>query len=205
MHLISRDVEILRFVNEFGYCDIFQLMKRFSYRKTWMYDLVQRLVSNGLLKLETILNSRNYAYCVTTKGARYTELPAIDHVMIGQCLHHDYLIDVFIETRQRYPEATWLCERKLRQEKFCNGIGVKGHISDGMLIFPDGREIAIEVEISVKGKKRIEKIMRWYCTQVSIREVWYFCTPSVISALNKISHKKSFIKIINLEEYFNAK
>jgi hypothetical protein len=83
-------------------------------------------------------------------------------------------------------------------------VGKKGHISDGILMLPQGKQIAIEVEMSVKGKNRLQKILRGYVSQLCIQEVWYYCLPNVIPVLTAASLKMPFIKIFNLKEFLSC-
>lgn len=68
-------------------------------------------------------------------------------------------------------------------------------ISDGLLLFPDDKKIAIEVELSMKGKSRLDNIFRCYSGQFDINEIWYFCSPEVLPKMKKATEKKSYIKI----------
>ena len=197
---MRRDIEVLKFINEFGFCDMPQLMARFGLKKTWMYEIMQRLVMVKLVDHTRILFGHG-VFTLTSKGAHYTDLPPIDRIPKGQYDHHMMIVNVYIKLRWLYPEANWISERKLKRDKFFDGLGKRGHISDGILDFPDGKQIAVEVEMSVKGKNRIEKILKMYRAQLVIKEVWYFCSPEVINTLKALSAKMSFVKIINLGEF----
>jgi hypothetical protein len=96
------------------------------------------------------------------------------------------------------PEAQWVSERRLKRDRFAKGIGRTGHIADGLLVFPDDRHIAIEVELTMKGKLRLEKIFRAYGGQFEIKEVWYFCSPDILPKIRKAAEKRSYIKIHGL-------
>lgn len=204
MILTERDEEILRFVNELGYCDVAQLMVRFGLKKSWMYRLIERLVKEKLMQYSAVLNSRHRVYFLTNKGARYTDLPAIDRITVGQYRPHVALVYVYLKLRKQYPEAQWISERRLLQKKFCNGLGKKGHVSDGVLVLSDEKKIAVEVEISVKAKHKIDKILREYCTQLAVKEVWYFCLQQAMASLTVLAAKMPFIKIISLEAFLHA-
>ncbi|HSW69997.1 MAG TPA: MarR family winged helix-turn-helix transcriptional regulator [Gammaproteobacteria bacterium] len=204
MILTERDEEILRFINEFGYCDIAQLMVRFELKKTWMYRLIERLINENLVRYCSVLNSRHRIYSLTNKGATFTDLPPIDGITVGQYRHHAALIYVYLKLRKKYPDAEWISERRLLQEKFSNGLGKKGHVADGILHFPDGKKVAIEVEISVKARHKVEKILRDYCTQLTVKEVWYYCARSVMPSLAALSAKMPFIKIFRLDDFLNV-
>lgn len=72
------------------------------------------------------------------------------------------IVDVYVKLKEIYPQATWISERSLVHDKCADGLGRRGHLSDGMLIFPDGKKIAIEVELTMKGKNRLERILKGY-------------------------------------------
>lgn len=203
MQLTKRDIEMIRFINEFGFCEMPQFMKRFGLKKTWMYEMMQRLIEAGFIKHQRILHGRPGVYSVTRKGAKLTDLPPIEQVTVGRYEHQNCVLNVYMKLREQYPEAHWISERRLMNDKFCDGLGKTGHVSDGILMFPDGKQIAIEVELSIKGKNRIEKILRGYGAQLSIKEVWYYCTPPVASLLKRLSANMPFIKTYHLREFLN--
>ncbi|MEO8402925.1 MAG: hypothetical protein ABI597_14225, partial [Gammaproteobacteria bacterium] len=86
-------------------------------------------------------------------------------------------------------------------EKFYDGVGKLGHVSDGILILPDEKQIAIEVELSLKGKTRIERIFKQYSTQFSIKEVWYYCPENMVKSLSLLAQRMPFIKIHNIADF----
>lgn len=50
MKLTDRDVDILRFINDFGFCEILQIEKRFGVKRPRSYQIMSRLVKAGLVK-----------------------------------------------------------------------------------------------------------------------------------------------------------
>ena len=97
-----------------------------------------------------------------------------------------------------------MSERYLIQQKFYYGIGKSGHLADGILILPDDTKIAIEVELSMKSRRRLEKIINAFAAQLKISEAWYFCADNIIPAVNAIVRKRSFIKVHSLNEYLDG-
>ncbi len=201
MQLTEREVEVIKFINEFGYCEMPQVMRRFGLQKTRVYEMLQRLVEAKLLCHERILYGHHGVYYATHKGARYTDLPAIERVTIGRYAHQMVMLNVYNRLKDHYPEAHWVSERRLKHDLFYDGLGKMGHVADGILMFPDGKQMAIEVELSVKGKNRIEKILRAYSVQLAIHEIWYYCTSPVVTVLTSLAEKMPFIKIFNLKEF----
>lgn len=201
MRLTKRDKEILKFINASGWCIAPQIEKRFSIRWWIVYRIMKRLTKAGLAEHKRVYFDDHGIFYLSHRGARYTDLPSIDGISKGIYDHQRTLVDVILKLRELYPDAKWVSERYLKQQKFYYGVGKLGHVADGVLIFPDDRKVAIEVELSIKGKLRIEKIFRAYAAQVAIREVWYFCADNVMPALSAMSAKKPFIKVHSLKSF----
>ena len=141
---------------------------------------------------------------MSKKGAQHTNLPVVDRIILSNYQHTITLSDVYIKLQQIYPDAQLVSERQLVKEKFTDGVGKRGHLSDGMLIFPDEKQIAIEVELTMKSKSRIERIFKNYGAQFSVNEVWYYCHEKMIASLTALTEKMPFIKIHNLEAFLNG-
>ena len=203
MQLTSRDVEIMRFINDMGFCIMPQIAARFSMKVTPGYRLIRRLISAGYVRHRPSFHSQHGAYYLSAQGAKFTDLPAIDKVHLGCYEHQLTLTDVYLRLMQQHPDTSWISERTLKHDKFYEGVGKAGHVSDGILVFPDGKQVAIEVELSIKGKNRIERIFKSYVSQFSIREVWYYCPEGMILPLKTLAEKIPFIKINSLSEFLS--
>lgn len=200
IRITERDLEILNFINDFGFCEMPQLEQRFKLRKPKNYMLINRLIKVGLVKHERLFYGRHGVYRLTRKGARHTELPPLTKIVLGNYKHDLKLIEVYLKLRVLYPEAQWISERKLKREKYCDGVGKRGHLPDGVLIFPDGKEVAVEVELTAKDKYRVERILKWYSSKLDIKEVWYYCLPSIVSYMQNKAARMTFVKVRSLEE-----
>jgi hypothetical protein len=203
LQVTERDIEILRFINDFGFCEMPHLDKRFEWSKPRNYQVIERLLKMGLLKHERVFYGRPGIYRLTLKGACYTDLPAMQRVPLGNYAHEVVLIDVYLRLRSLYPEARFVSERALKRDKFFDGVGKSGHLSDGFLIFPDGKQIAVEVELSLKGRNRTESILKSYGGDFSIKEVWYYCSDGIVSSLRSMAVKMPFVKVYNLREFLS--
>jgi DNA-binding transcriptional regulator PaaX len=202
MQITDRDIEILKFINEFGFCEMPQLEKQFGFKTPRSYKVIQRLVKAGLVIHERILHNRPGVFYLTSRGAEHTDLPAISRIPTAIYKHQITIIEAYFKLIQRFPEAQWVSERRMKREKFKDGLGKAGHIADGLLVFPSQKPIAIEIELSAKGKRRIIEIFRNYGTQHVIKEAWYFCAKNIIAEYSELAGNKSFIKIHKLEELF---
>lgn len=200
MQLTKRDKEILSFVNESGFCVMPQIQKQFKLKFPRNYQIMNRLIKGGYVSHNQIFKNKHGIYYLTSKGAKHTTLPPLSTISLGGYKHQLLITDIRQKLCAQYPDAQWISERYLKQQKFFYGIGKKGHIADGMLIFPN-KKIAIEVELSLKGKQRLETIFNAYGSQLEIDEAWYFCADSLINPLTTLSKNKSFIKIYSIKEF----
>ncbi|OGT38344.1 MAG: hypothetical protein A3F11_05830 [Gammaproteobacteria bacterium RIFCSPHIGHO2_12_FULL_37_14] len=195
MKLTERDIEILSFINDFGFCEIIQIEKKFGLHRPRSYQVMQRLSKEKLVIHERVFHGRNGIFYLSKMGASHFDLPAITNVPVAIYDHQLAIIDTYFRLIRLYPEAQWISERRLKRDRFAKGIGGLGHIADGLLVFPDDRQIAIEVELTMKGKLRLEKIFKAYASQFDIKEIWYFCSPEVLPKIRKATEKRSYIKI----------
>jgi hypothetical protein len=65
-----------------------------------------------------------------------------------------------------------------------------------------GKKIAVEVELSVKGQRRLESIIDFYTKNFHYDEVLYFVErEDVRRALQKVTKGLSFVKIESLKDW----
>jgi hypothetical protein len=200
--LTERDLEILQFINLFGFCEMPTLVARFGWRKPRNYQLMGKLVEAGLVKHERVFYGKPGIYRLTTAGAKHTGLPPLSKVPLASYAHDVRVMELYLAIRQQHPGVRWISERQLKHDKYFDGVGKRGHLSDGVLVFPDGKHVALEVELTLKGKNRLEKILKDYATQFSLNEVWYYGAPAVAMAVRElvVSLKLSFVKVFDLHE-----
>lgn len=206
MIMTKRDIEILKFINEFGYCEMPQIERQFSLKKPRSYQVIKRLINEGLVVHEYILRNRHGVYRLTKGGANLTDLPAIKFISLGGYLHQLKVIDVYQRLMKLYPDALWISERILQQNKFSGGrLRRYGHIADGMLLFPDGTKIAVEVELTMKGKSRLDKILKSYRANLSVKEVWYFCEKEITNKIRSAAACWPFVIVFEINEILNER
>lgn len=203
MQLTKRDKAILCFINESGFCVMPQIQKEFQLKFPRSYQIMKRLVNSGHVIHDQIFKKQHGFYYLTKEGAKNTSLPPLSNISLGGYRHQIIITDIRQKLCTQYPHAKWISERYLKQQKFYYGIGKSGHIADGILIFPDERKIAVEVELSMKGKRRLENIFNAYGGQLNIDEAWYFCADPLIRPLVALTKNKSYIKILSLKEFLH--
>lgn len=202
--LMDRDKKILQFINQFGFCEMPHLNQRFNFKHPRNYQIMNKLKKAGLIIHEQNRLSQYGTYRLTKAGALHTPLPPIKRVPFGIYDHEILLIQLYFKLMALYPNATWISERHLAYQKHQDGIGKRAHVPDGLLVFHEGKTVAIELERSLKGNKRVEKILRDYRKDVSIEEIWYFCSAEVLPTLTKLSEDRHYLKVYPLERFLHA-
>ncbi len=200
MQLTDRDKAILCFINECGFCVMPQIQREFNLKFPRSYQVMKRLIEAGYVLHKEIFKHQHGIYHLTKKGAAQTSLPPVLQISLGGYQHQLLITDIRQHLCFKHSNTKWISERYLKQQKFYYGIGKAGHIADGILVFSD-KKVAIEVELSMKGKRRIEKILSAYGGQLDITEAWYFCADHLISPMTALVKKKSYIKIHSIKEY----
>lgn len=200
MMLTIRDMEILKFINEFGFFEMPQIEKRFNMKKPRSYQVMSRLIDAELVKHQRIFHGRHGVFYLSKRGADCTDLPPIKGIPKDNYIHQLKIIDLYLLLRTRFPDFNWISERRIKHEEFMEVIGKKhSHLPDGIFIDPDLGQIAIEVELTMKSKKRLEDILWDYMLHKHIKEVWYYCASDVAEKVAKIADNMEQIKIIPLE------
>ncbi len=203
--LTDRDIAILKFINQFGFCVMPHLNERFGLRKSYNYELIGRLIDKGLVIHEEGFRKQGGVYRLTKKGASFTELPPLKNVPWGIFRHEVLLVHLHFKLMEKYPDAIWFSERELNYDHTFDGIGKRGHLPDGLLEFKDGKKVLIELELSRKGERRLKKILDHYALQLGIEdEAWYVCDDEVIPLLTKATINKPFIKVLRLQDILDA-
>lgn len=200
--LTIRKIEMLRFIHEFGFCEVNQIVNRFNIKQSCAYFHMKELTRYGLITNARIIKYQPRAYFLTPKGVGLLklDLPVINHIPLNVYEHQLRVIDVHIKMRMIYPDAVWITERRLHRDKDKSDFGKPDHMPDAALIFSDDKRCAIEVEISQKTKDRLSEIINGYGLQKYYREVWYFCSQNVLPLINKVAGDVPYLKIFKLSE-----
>ena len=97
----------------------------------------------------------------------------------GTLAHIEAVTDVRLDVQRRHPTAEWVSERDLARSR-------SSHRPDG-LVRMDGKEMAIEVELTLKERRRAERIMRELVAAHQV--VTYFAKPTPLRQLREIAEK----------------
>lgn len=193
----ERDAEILRWVNGFGFASADQIRKYMGVGNTAAYVRLKKLVGGGYLARERILHGQARIHKVTKKGtvASGDAVLPLNYVNLGTFRHDFRLVDLALMLEQE-TGGRFIPDRRIRHDEGLSGVGQLGHIPDGYLYIGDDKPVAIEWELSVKSRSRIQEIINGYGGDLSVREVWYYTDQKeVASAIEKAARGFSFIRV----------
>jgi hypothetical protein len=193
----NRDIEILQWVNGFGFASADQICKWMGVGTTAGYVRVKKLVDGGYLERKRILHGQARIHKVTRKGiiASGDALVQMGQIHLGTYRHDFALVDLALML-ERETGGAFKPERRIRHDEGLSGVGQIGHIPDGYLQLDGQKPIAIELELSVKSRARLNSIIEEYGGNLSVEEVWYYTDQSdVARALESAAKGYSFIKV----------
>lgn len=196
IQITERDINIMHWVTCMGFADINQIATRFNMTRKAAYARLRKLVAHSLLKHERLLINKPGHYRITSKGAIFSgsDIQPIRHISMGKYLHNKLITDLSLQLAKKYQGSRFISEREWRYQKEYDGVGISGHLCDGVLEY-DGKCIAIELELTTKGRRRLSDILRFYAKEFAFDEVWYFCGSKAVKCLveDKAKHF-SFVK-----------
>jgi len=202
MRIMQRDLELMRWANDCGFVTTEQIRRRLAVARSTAYERVYKLVQRRLLIHERVFHHQPGVYRVTAEGVRVCESPlsSLRRLSIGSFQHDLQVIDLSLSLYERWG-GQFVTERQLRHQSGRHGVGNAGHLNDGLLVLPD-KCVAIEVELSAKGKSRLERIFEHHYQNTKVDETWYFCGDGSIQRLIRtFAEKVNFIQVHLLDEF----
>lgn len=110
--------------------------------------------------------------------------------------HHDLQLVDLATILEKEAGGRFVTERRIRQDRGLAGVGVHGHVPDGQLELDGKKPIAIELELSTKGWRRLQRIVSDYAADLDLGEVWYFAgSEALLRRLKRASDGYPFIKV----------
>jgi hypothetical protein len=203
MRLMPRDEQILTWINGFGFASADQIARYLHTQKPAAYRRLKKLVEGGFLIHEYVLHGHAGVYRLTKLGVQACgdELKALKEISLGIFRHDLALVDLALDLSESY-NGEFIPHRRIRRELGLTGVGQIGHIADGYLTYSEAEKpVAIELELSLKGRARLHQIINHYGGDLSVGEVWYFSDePHVRSAVERAAEGYSFIKTFALRD-----
>ena len=224
MLITDRDTQIVRWVGVLGAAGAEDIMGRFGMGRTVAYRRLRTLVHAGLVERVRLLHAQPALYVATREGLAFAGLPHVQPAAVGPAsVRHWTLcarLAVVLEADER-GYRVW-GEPQLRAAEHAAGHPIAsatlGTLPDGrprlrrpdLVLIPrsgDGLPVAIEVELTVKGARRLQAICTAWARCRHIAGVRYYASdhaaPAVTRAV-RAAYANDVITILSLEQTLEA-
>jgi DNA-binding Lrp family transcriptional regulator len=212
--LTARDREIVRWVGRHGVVGVEHVMKRLSIGRTAAYRRIHELVDSGLIRRHRVLYTDGGLLVATVDGLRWAGLDRLGPPRISLALVPHMIVSAALaaELEPRIADATLLSDREHRAAENASGrpiaSGILGPARDchPRLHRPDfallderaGGVVAIEVELTLKTKARLERILRGYVRNRNVTAVRYYGSPSIGDAVRRAARAVGADRLLEL-------
>jgi hypothetical protein len=186
--LSTRDLRLLCWMGEQYAARLDHLQALMDTTMMAVRETVNKLRRLGLVRMERIVAGQPAWVIPTAEGLAACGMA--DEVWtpaLGQLTHVGAMNDVRIHVQTRTPQAHWISERQLMSEY--EGVNAgrdsrsREHMPDGVTIL-EGRSMAVEVELTVKGNVRLETILDELARRYDA--ILYFCAPGPHQQLTRM-------------------
>ena len=195
IQLTERDLDLLRTINSFGYVDINFICEKYRLKPNVAYRRLRRLIASKLIRHLYVYHQKPGIYLVTPEGVATCkdELPPLFKVSRAT-YDHSLAVSRASLALAKLHQGHIITERQIRHRMTEKGVGQFGHIADGALMI-EGKKIALEIELSVKGKERLKNILGQYAMQIEYDAVWYICgNANLYKRFKELEGEYCFIK-----------
>ncbi len=182
MEITSRDLLLLKKLSSHGILstDLIRVYCFKSIDSSTVLRRLRKLEKKGLVKRILGHESQNVLWSLGIKGSRLARVPMPKSHWNRNLLEHDLnLVSVRLALEGCGISHSWMPEHQIRGTLFKkHGLeGMKNRIvPDGLMgIEVNGRKesVAIEMEMTLKSKDRIRKILRRYSEKADVHAIWY--------------------------------
>ena len=148
--------------------------------------LVARLREQHFVEVRRLLVGEPAWVIPTVKGLRAAGLSfGAWRPRLGSLAHVLAVTEVRLYIQSRSPQAEWVCERTLAREKQTP----QEHLADAVVLL-NGRQLAIEVELTVKSKRRTRMIIEELTGRYD--GVLYYSAPGPHRLISELAIEKSW-------------
>ncbi len=201
MRLVDRDYGIMRECERFRFCLSRQIRELTGFEGQRACDRrIKMLIEAGYIDRKIILYGVPRIYFLTYKGKMLIGAnKRQDKIRVEKIPHDIAVIDtaIYFMKKENVTEDEIVTEKEINSKK---GFGERKHSPD-FIIEKDNKKICVEIEMSLKGKKRFGKIIEDnylnYDTQIWVVTI---SGVKIRKILENYSLQYHNIRIINLEE-----
>ncbi len=212
--LTDRDREIVGWLARIGAAGAGHVRLRLGLGHTQAYSRLAALSADGLIAHHMVLHARPGVYVATREGLRWLRLERLGVFRVSPALfeHAFEVAGVAALLETTLPAWRMLTERELRVLERDRGQPLASirttdsvrdrplwHRPDLVLLGPTGRTVAVEVELSVKARRRLLAICRGYARARHVDRVFYLAAPSAERAVaNAVRDTRAEARIVVL-------
>jgi len=150
--------------------------------------VIARLREAGLIEVRRLLVGEPAWAIPTSRGLRTAGQGfGVWHPRVGLLAHVAAINDVRLHVQSRSPRSEWVPERLLAKERH-----PREHLPDGVVI-ADGQRVAIEVELTVKSRRRMGQILDEL--SAGYDTVLYWCAPGPHRQLSELAQSGRWPKL----------
>ena len=196
--MTARDIEMLRWIGRLRFAEANQVARRFAMDERNAYRRLRGLVARELIAHQRVFHALPGAYSSTASGliAAGLQLPR-PRLDIRTYAHDRAAASVTIELEAEFGPAAVRTERELRSHDAGDpprpryavrrgyGLGRRGlHFPDLAIELDDGKSLAVEIELTAKGTRRLDSIVLAY---LSGRHhcVRYYAAPAALGGVER--------------------
>jgi hypothetical protein len=218
--LTDRDRAIVDWVGRLGAAGAVDVMARFEMGRSQAYRRLGAVVGAQLVEPWRLLHRRPALYVATRAGLAWAGLGRYEPCRLGVVTAHHYALCAHLSVvlERTEPGAMVWSEREVRAAELDAGRAIasaeQGRLPDGrprlrradLVLMPCGqarRPVAVEVELAVKGARRLEAICRAWARCRLVDSVRYYASPAAARAVTRAVdrvHAHDVIEIYSLEE-----
>ena len=196
----KKDAEIVGWIGRIGAAGAEHVMGQFEMGRSCAYERLSRLASDGLLEQRTLLYRESGLYVATAEALRWCGLDRLGVYEVGPggFEHARTVASAAVALHQGFPGWELLSERQLRIEESDRdelvasakvGERLDGrpalHRPDLVLIAPDDRVLAVEIELSIKAPRRLVAICRAWARARHVAHIYYLATDPAARAVSR--------------------
>jgi hypothetical protein len=199
--LTQRDIAIAEWVGRQGAVRAEHVMTRFSTGRTATYRRLHELIEFGLLRRQRVLYNDGGLLTATADGLRCAGLDRLTpaRVTLAMVQHLIASAAFAAELEPRLVDARLLSDREHRAAENAAGEPIASaiiaarrdghdalHRPDFALVKRDGVEVvAVEIELTLKSRTRIERILRGYLRNQNVSAIRYHAPPPIGDAVRR--------------------
>ena len=203
MLLTSRDRDVVEWIGRFGAVEAEQVMAWFGMGRTVTYRRLRACIEAELLEHVRVLHGEPGLYLATRAGLQWAGLGDFEpgRVSVALVRHVQASARAAVVLDRREPRMSVVHEREIRAAERAHGrvlasvaVGSLGegrsrwHRPDLLLVPRQDEELptAIELELSVKSRRRLEAICRGYARSRLFAAVRYYAEPAPARAVGRV-------------------